>query len=176
MKYPNLKDSFNGITMTGGAVGYGNDAPAAEYNNYADPEAARIVFESGIPITMVGLDCTHQAWLTEEEIRGMSHKPDTGASLAQEMMDHIHSFAKRFKFPGAVMHDPAAVAAYIEPDIIQTAPYYVAVETKGIHTTGKTVVDVMNVTKKEPNAQVALSIDRERFVQLMKRLMRYYES
>ena len=176
MKYPDLKEGIDGITMMGGSAGYGNDTPAAEYNIYADPEAARIVFESGIPITMVGLDCTHQAWLTEEEIRAMASRPGTGAALAREMMLYIYDFATRYGFPGAVMHDPSAVAAVIQPDLIKTKPYYVAVETKGKVTTGKTVVDVMNVTRNKPNVNVALHIDRLRFAQLVKRLLSTYEN
>lgn len=176
MKYPDLTEGIDGITMMGGSAGYGNDTPAAEYNIYADPEAARIVFDSGIPITMVGLDCTHQAWLTKPEIDDMASVPGSGATLAQDMMNHIHRFSSRFGFPGAVMHDPSAVAAVIDPDLIQTTPYHVVVETKGKQTTGKTVVDVMRVTGKAPNVHVALGIDREKFVLLMKRLLSHYES
>ena len=70
------------------------------------------------------------------------------------------------------MHDPSAVAAVIDPTLIETESYYVAVETKGKHTTGKTVVDVMGVTKKPANVAVAVGIDRERFVQLVQKLMK----
>lgn len=176
MKYPSLQEGIEGITMMAGSSGYGNDTPAAEYNIYADPEAARIVFDSGIPITMVGLDCTHKALLTKEEIDSMASTPGTGAKLAQDMMNHIYGFATRFGFDGAVMHDPSAVAAVIQPELIKTEPYHVVVETKGKYTTGKTVVDVMRVTKKEPNVNVALDIDREGFVHLVKRLLKSYES
>ena len=176
MKYPVLKDYFEHITMMGGSVGYGNDTPAAEFNIYADPEAARIVFGSGIPITMVGLDCTHQAWLTEEEITSMASQPGSGATLAQDMMKHIYGYSSRYGFPGAVMHDPSAVAAVIEPDLFGTTPYFVTVETKGAHTAGKTVVDVFGVTHQKPNVNVAMSINREGFAKLVKRLLSRYES
>ncbi|MEN1759839.1 nucleoside hydrolase [Anoxynatronum sibiricum] len=172
MKYPQLRDYITHITMMGGSMGYGNDTPAAEYNIYADPEAARMVFEAGIPITMVGLDCTHQAWLTREEIDTIEAPEGSGAWLAKAMMNHIHAFATNYGFPGAVMHDPSAVAAVIDPTLIETKDYYVAVETKGKHTTGKTVVDVMGVTKKPANVAVAVGIDRERFVQLVQELMK----
>lgn len=175
MKYTALKEGINGITMMGGSVGYGNDTPAAEYNIYADPEAARIVFDAGIPITMVGLDCTHKALLTRTEIDSMATMPGTGAKLAQDMMNHIYAFATRFGFKGAVMHDPSAIAAVIQPDLIKTAPYHVVVETKGKYTTGKTVVDLMGITNKKPNANVALDIDREGFVHLVNRLLKSYE-
>jgi len=176
MKYPKLKDGISQITMMGGAVGYGNDTPAAEYNIYADPEAAKMVFESGIPITMVGLDCTHQAWLSAAEINAMGSPTEkNGIWLAQEMMHHIHAFATRFGFEGAIMHDPCAIAAVIDPTLIQTKDYFVTVETKGEHTTGKTVVDTLRVTGREPNAQVALEINREGFVELVKGLMKRYE-
>ena len=176
MKYPAFKEGIERITMMGGSVGYGNDSPAAEYNVYADPEAARIVFDAGIPITMVGLDCTHKAMLSKAEIDAMASMPGTGAKLAQDMMNHIYTFATRFGFNGAVMHDPSAIAAVIQPDLIKTEPYHVVVETKGKYTTGKTVVDVMKVTNKEPNVDVALDIDREGFAHLVKRLLKSYES
>ncbi len=176
MKYPALKDGIEGITMMGGSACYGNDTPAAEYNIYADPEAARIVFDSGIPITMVGLDCTHKALLMKDEIDSMASVPGTGAKLAQDMMNHIYEFATRFGFSGAVMHDPSAVTAVIKPELFVTAPYHVVVETKGKYTTGKTVVDLMGVTKKDPNVNVVLDIDREGFVQLVKKLLKSYES
>ena len=176
MKYPDLSTGIERITLMGGSAGYGNDSPAAEYNVYADPEAARIVFDSGIPITMVGLDCTHKAMLHKEEIDAMASMPGTGARLAQDMMNHIYTFATRFGFSGAVMHDPAAVAAVIQPELIKTEPYHVVVETKGKYTTGKTVVDVMKVTNKEPNVDVALDINRDGFAHLVKRLLTCYES
>ncbi len=74
------------------------------------------------------------------------------------------------------MHDPSAIAAVIDPTLIQTKDYFVTVETKGEHTTGKTVVDTLRVTGREPNAQVALEINREGFVELVKELMKRYES
>ncbi|MFO8082026.1 MAG: nucleoside hydrolase [Armatimonadota bacterium] len=100
----------------------------------------------------------------------------TGAKLAQDMMNHIYEFATRFGFDGAVMHDPSAIAAVIQPELIKTEAYHVVIETKGKYTTGKTVVDRMRVTNKEPNVNVALDIDREGFVHLVKRLMKSYES
>lgn len=176
MKYPSLKQGISHITMMGGAVAYGNVTPAAEYNIYADPEAAKMVFESGIPITMVGLDCTHQAWISEKEIEEMGSPAEkNGVWLAQEMMRHSHSFATQVGLKGAIMHDPAAIAAVIDPTLIQTKDYFVTVETKGEHTTGKTVVDTLRVTGDTPNTQVALSIDRERFVKLVKGLLEHYE-
>lgn len=176
MKYPNLKDGISRITMMGGSMGYGNDTPAAEYNIFADPEAAKIVFESGIPITMVGLDCTHKAWLTKSEIESMGDSSKkNGVWLAKEMMQHIHEFASRFNFEGAIMHDPSAIAAVIDPTLIQTEDYFVTVETKGDYTTGKTVVDTMRVTGNKPNAQVAIEMDRERFVDLVRGLIKNYE-
>lgn len=175
IRYPEIKKGITKITIMGGSASYGNDTPAAEYNIFADPEAAKIVFESGIPITMVGLDCTHQAILFQDEIDNMSRQKGTGAALAQEMMNYIYQFSRKFGFPGAVMHDPSAVVAVIDPGLIETKPCYVVVETRGEHTVGKTVVDVHRIAKREPNVDVALGIDREGFSRLVKRLMRRYE-
>ena len=174
MKYPAIRSYISRITMMGGSAGYGNDTPAAEYNIYADPEAAKMVFASGVPITMVGLDCTHQAWITDEEIKELEQFHNKGAWLACEMMKHIGCFSRKFGFPGAVMHDPAAVAAVINPRLIKTQDWYVTVETKGRFTTGKTVVDVMNVTGNPPNVQVATHIDRSAFVQLVRKALKIH--
>jgi inosine-uridine nucleoside N-ribohydrolase len=128
------------IVMMGGSLSGGNITPAAEFNLYVDPEAARIVFQSGIPITMVGLDVTRKTSLTEEHVRSLESGEDpvsqAAAKIARKAIDHTR--AEGF-LSGPNMHDPLAVAAFLDPSILQWREYYVDIETAGELTAGETV-------------------------------------
>ncbi|MBU5486177.1 nucleoside hydrolase [Clostridium sp. MSJ-11] len=174
MKYPDLKDKIERITLMGGACYIGNTTPAAEFNIYVDAEAADIVFKSGIPLTMVGLDATHKAVVLEEEINEITSSGNRVSSVVKELFQSCLSVCKLYGAEGAIVHDALAVAAVIDPSIISKKEYYVSIETKGELTYGKTVVDIYDVTKNKPNVEVALGVDRERFVQMFKGMMREY--
>lgn len=175
MKYPDIKNKIKQVTIMGGSAGMGNDTPAAEFNICADPEAAKILFESGIAITMVGLDATNKAMIMEEELQEILSYNNKPAEFTAKSMLNFLDFCRSYGFEGAVLHDPAAVAAAIDGSLIKTRHLHVDVETKGEFTKGKTVVDIYMVTGKEPNIHVALDIDRERFINLVKGLMKKYE-
>ena len=175
LKYPDIKERLERIILMGGSCGCGNDTPAAEFNIYADPEAARIVFESGVPITMVGLDVTHKALIYPEEVRYASQVGNPVVETTEKLLGHMMKISmKYFGFEGAIMHDPLAVAYAIDPGVLKTEKYHVDIETKGIYTSGKTVVDIYGVTGKEPTIDVGIEIDRDRFAALFKRLMVSY--
>lgn len=174
LKYPDIKERVERIILMGGSCGCGNDTPAAEFNIYADPDAAKIVFESGLPITMVGLDVTHKALIYPEENNEIALFNNGITRIAEKLLDHMIRFCGKHGFPGAVMHDPLAVAYAIDPDVMKTEKYHVDIETKGMYTSGKTVVDIYHVTGKEPNIDVGMDIDRGRFASLFKRLMMSY--
>lgn len=176
MKYPDLKDKIAHITLMGGAAGIGNVTPTAEFNIYADPEAAKVVFNSGIGITMVGLDATHKAIISEEELKEILAYGNTPSNFTAKSMLSYMDIAKNYGITGAVLHDPAAVAAVIDESLITTKYLHVDIETKGEFTSGKTVVDIYQVTGKKPNAHVAFDIDRDRFINLVKGLLRKYEN
>ena len=167
---PNVALKIKRIVLMGGAICGGNRSPCAEFNIYVDPEAAKIVFESGVPITMVGLDVTEKTVLTEEEICDV-FKSDTWRNL---MLFYAQRRAiVRGKF-GAVLHDAVAVAAVLNSRLLRTELLPVAVETEGGVTRGMTVVDRRG---KSPGLtgsiiEVAVDIDVSRF----KEMLAYYVS
>ena len=167
LAYPEIKDKVERIVLMGGAAREGNRTPAAEFNISVDPEAARIVFESGIPITMIGLDVTHKALIAPDEVNALRKSGPIGEFVGQ-LMDFYSVFYRSMGFPGNPVHDALAVAAVFEPDIVKTRRLHVDVETQGEFTLGRTVVDFGGVTGKEPNVDVALDVDRERFVTLVR--------
>ncbi|GAA0728427.1 pyrimidine-specific ribonucleoside hydrolase RihA [Clostridium malenominatum] len=174
IKYPDLKDKVEKITMMGGACYIGNTTPAAEFNIYVDAEAADIVFKSGIPITMVGLDATHKSCIYENEITEIVNVNNRVSQVVKELFQSCLRVCKYFNLDGAIVHDALAVAAVIDPSIIYKEDHYVTIETKGELTYGKTVVDIYNVTKNKANAEVALGVDREKFIEMFKGMMKVY--
>ncbi len=168
MSYPELKSRIERISLMGGACFGGNWTPAAEFNILVDPEAADVVFRSGIPITMCGLDVTHKAIITYKDCeRFRSIGTKTGVLVA-ELLDFFVKFHdENFDFGGSPLHDPCAVAWLINPSLFESRLCHVDIETQGKYTTGATVVDYWNVLKKEKNAEVLFDIDREGFIDLI---------
>jgi inosine-uridine nucleoside N-ribohydrolase len=135
-----LAGMVRGLVMMGGSLSGGNITPAAEFNVYVDPEAARVVFQSGIPITMVGLDVTRKTALTEDHVRqltsGKSAVSQAAAKIARNAIDHNR--AQGF-LVGPNMHDSLALTAFLDPSILKFEDYYVDVETNGELTAGQTL-------------------------------------
>jgi inosine-uridine nucleoside N-ribohydrolase len=159
------------VIMGGAAAVPGNVTPVAEFNIYVDPEAAQVVFASGLPITLIGLDVTEQVRMTAEMIDRYvraSHSP-----LSQFV---VECTAQTLQFsscverpPGMAMHDPLAVAALIDPALVHTVPLSVQVETKGEFTTGMLVADrrPLHADLQAPtNVNVALEVDAARFLEM----------
>ena len=128
------------LVMMGGSLSGGNVTPAAEFNIYVDPEAARIVFQSGIPITMVGLDVTRKTALTEDRVRqleaGQNRVSQAAAKIARSA---INNYRKQGFSIDPHMHDSLAVAAFLNPSLLKFEDYYVDVETAGELTAGETL-------------------------------------
>ena len=128
------------LVMMGGSLSGGNITPAAEFNVYVDPEAARIVFQSGIPITMVGLDVTRKTSLTDEHVRileaGQNPVSQAAAKIARNAINHNR---EQGFLMGPNMHDSLAVAGFLEPSLLKFQDYYVDVETTGELTAGETL-------------------------------------
>ncbi len=167
-KAPGIKDRIERIVLMGGGMRDSNVTPAAEFNIYVDPEAAKIVFDSGIPVTMVGLDVTNRAIMTPDEIEDLNNP---GGRVSDVVVPLLRFFAKAnkdiFDLPGAPLHDALAVASVIDPEVIQTKHLRVDIEISGNLTRGMTLVDRYGVTGKTPNADVALELDNRRFVSMM---------
>jgi inosine-uridine nucleoside N-ribohydrolase len=137
---PELATMIRRLVMMGGSLSGGNITPSAEFNIYVDPEAARIVFQSGIPLTMVGLDVTRKTSLTEEHVRtlqaGQNRVSQAAAAIAGKAIEHNR---ERGFVVGPNMHDSLAVAGFLDPSLLQVKDYYVDIETMGELTAGETV-------------------------------------
>ncbi len=166
-EHPDLRDRIERISLMGGSMGLGNTTPAAEFNIYVDPEAAREVFESGLPITMSGLDVTHQAGAGPEERERLRAMGRVGGVVADFLDFFATTYERTFGFDSPPLHDPVAVAAVIEPDLLKTRPMRVDVECTSDLTRGETVCDFHGVTGKKPNAEVGVELDRERFFAIL---------
>ncbi len=128
------------LVMMGGSLSGGNITPAAEFNVYVDPEAARIVFQSGVPITMVGLDVTRKTSLTDDHVRrleaGQNAVSQAAAKIARNAINHN---GEQGFLVGPNMHDSLAVAGFLDPSLLKFQDYYVDVETTGELTAGETL-------------------------------------
>jgi pyrimidine-specific ribonucleoside hydrolase len=170
LAYPHLKSKIERISLMGGGAFRGNMTPTAEFNIYVDPEAAAVVFNAGVPITMCGLDVTHKALVFQEDIelfRALGNK--TGKVIA-ELMDFFSIFYRKERTElngGAALHDPCAIAWLIDPSMFQSKACYVDVELTGKLTLGTTVVDFFDVLKKKPNVDFVYDIDRKKYIKLI---------
>ena len=166
-EHPDLKDRVARISLMGGSMGLGNTTPAAEFNIYVDPEAAREVFESGLPITMSGLDVTHQAGAGPEVRERLRTSGRVGGVVAGFLDFFAATYDSVFGFEAPPLHDPVAVAAVLEPGLLQTRPMRVDIECESGLTRGETVCDFYGVTGRAPNAEVGVELDRERSFRLL---------
>ena len=167
-KQPRLATAVREVVLMGGAHTRGNATPAAEFNIFVDPEAAAIVFGAGWPITMIGLDLTHQALATPEVIGRIGA---LGTPLAATTVELMRFFAGTYKamsgFDSPPIHDPCAVARIIDPSLVECVATHVTVETHGATTSGMTSVDFENRFGRGPNALVATRLDFDGFWDLM---------
>jgi purine nucleosidase len=156
------------IVLMGGAIGEGNVTPAAEFNIWADPEAARRVFESGIDVTMVGLDVTHRALVTAAHAERLRASGRVGR-MAAELVDFYSAFHRRVypELAGSPMHDAVALAHVLDPTILDVVPARIEVDCAWDAGRGRTNVDTRGRGGPEPNAEVAVGIDAERFLELL---------
>ena len=166
-KYPDLKDRIAHVSLMGGSMGLGNTTPAAEFNIFVDPEAAREVFDSGLPITMSGLDVTHQAGAGPEERERLRAAGGIGGLVAEFLDFFAATYESVFGFDAPPLHDPVAVAAVLDPGLLKTRPMRVDVECESDLTRGETVCDFYGVTGKPPNAEVGVELDRAGFFELL---------
>jgi inosine-uridine nucleoside N-ribohydrolase len=155
------------VVLMGGSIGVGNVTPAAEFNIWADPEAAARVFESGLEVTKIGLDVTHEALMTKADADRLRETGRVGTLVAElwEFYNRFHS--QTYGFDGSPIHDAVALAHVFRPDLVETAHRHVAIECGSELTRGRTVVDLWRRTEKEPNAQVGVGIDGRAFIELL---------
>ena len=166
-EHPELREKISHVSLMGGSIGLGNTTPAAEFNIFVDPEAAREVFDSGLPITMSGLDVTHQAGAGPQERERLRAAGGIGGVVAGFLDFFAATYEGVFGFDAPPLHDPVAVAAVLDPDLLETRPMRVDVECESDLTRGETVCDFYGVTGKPPNARVGVELDREGFFELL---------
>ena len=156
------------LVLMGGAIAEGNVTPAAEFNIWADPEAAARVFESGLDITMVGLDVTHKALMTRAHAEELRQTGRAGKAVA-ELFDFFSVFHHEvYGLDGAApIHDAVAVAEVIRPGLLELKNVHVAVDIESALCRGRTVVDLWRRTGREPNANVTVDIDADAFLSLL---------
>ncbi len=169
---PRIKE----IVLMGGSIAGGNITPSAEFNIHADPEAASIVFTCGAPITMIGLDVTTTVLLDEKRLMQMKKIPGRAAEIFSASMEHYTAACLKYIGECPAMHDPCCIAYVAEPTLFQCKPFHVEIETAGTYTRGRTVVDKTGVTELPLNANVALSVDVERFWKMLAEAFRQYSA
>ena len=166
-RHPDVGERLERIVWMGGAMAEGNVTPAAEFNAFVDPEAAAAVFASGIEVTLIGLDVTHQALFTRAHADRLRGAGRAGLAVA-ELSDFFQRFHEsRYGFDGSPIHDAVAVAEVIDPSLVTTVECNVQVETASQHCDGRTVVDRWHVTDGPLNCRAGVGIDAQRFLELL---------
>ena len=176
LAHPELKGKIRQISLMGGGLRHGNWSPAAEFNILVDPEAADIVFRSGLPILMSGLDVTLQALILEEDIRRIRSLRTEVSRVVADWMDFFYEFHRKIGYKGAPLHDPCAVAALVRPELFTIRDYNVRIETQGEFCRGTTVGCQPGKTDQDlpVNARCVVDLDRAGFVDLIVEAVRSY--
>jgi purine nucleosidase len=162
--HPELTGRIAEIVLMGGSMTAGNVTPFAEFNIWVDPEAADVVITSGVPVTLCGLDVTHQALATADVFERLAAigSPLTTATVG--LLGFFRDrYAERWGIDAPPVHDPVAVARVLDPALVGCVDAHVAIELHGAHTRGATVCDRYGVLGRAPNAQVAVELDAPRF-------------
>lgn len=182
IKDPTLAERIKGISLMGGSMTYGGSTAAAEFNIYVDPEAADVVFRSGVPLKMFGLNVTRMASAT---VARLDRIRAIGTPFARTVADLVEfyraSLHNVYGLEGASIHDPLAVAIFIKPELFTMQAMNVQIELNGTHTRGMTVCDYRYVGNEgkgiygeegiirgaEPNCEVAVDMDVDGFFDLL---------
>ncbi|MFF5986135.1 nucleoside hydrolase [Prauserella flavalba] len=163
-RYPEDAERIREVVLMGGSTERGNVTPYAEANVYVDPEAAAIVFAAEVPVTMCGLNVTHQALVTPEVVARFEGLGSALGRTCVELMTFFGSTYRRlFGFEAPPLHDPVAVARVLDPALVRCVDAHVAVELHGELTRGATVVDLHGYLGEPPNAKVAMTLDADPF-------------
>ncbi len=174
--HPELAPRIREIVLMGGSTERGNDTPYAEFNIKVDPEAADIVFRSGVKVTMCGLNVTHQALATPDVLERFAALGTKLGDLCVELLTFFSaSYLRTWGFTSPPLHDPVAVARVIDPTLVECIHVPVVIETMGRFTAGATCVDLHHLSGEPDNAFVAVHLDTARFWDLMIEAVASYE-
>jgi purine nucleosidase len=182
-KDPSIVPLVSRVILMGGSISGGNVNAAAEANIYNDPEAAQVVFQAGWPITMDGLDVGNLTLFTQKDVDELKQTHGPMNDFLVQVTQFLVDLSEKFGDPGAPMYDPLAVGQAIDSTILKTKPMQVQVETKGEFTRGETVAnrrdvyehnvlhgdhyEIEGLVAVKPNADVAVGVDSERFIQML---------
>lgn len=156
------------VAMGGGFFEGGNTTPAAEFNIYVDPQAARVVFHSGVPITLIPLDCTHKALTSRVRVAKFREMANRAGPVVAELLDFFERFDERkYGTDGGPLHDPCVIAWLLKPALFSGRDVHVAIECESELTMGMTVIDWWGVTGKPPTAHVIKDVDSQGFFELL---------
>jgi purine nucleosidase len=183
---PTIAPLIKSIVIMGGSLSGGNITPAAEFNFYVDPEAARIVFDSGIPLTMVGLDVTRKVIIREEQVRALEAAQTPVSQAAGKILRaNLDRLNKAGNANGFAMHDPLTVAQLVDPSVVTLKDFFVEIETTGELTAGQSLGYAHGPVRRsppletgqpaadspepefKPNAKVAVEVDPDKFFRLL---------
>jgi purine nucleosidase len=176
VKKPGIAASIREIVLMGGAMREGgNTTPSAEFNIYVDPHAARVVFECGRPLVVMGLDVTHQVLATPPRVERIGRLGTKVASTVQAMLQYFNRCdTEKYGIEGGPLHDPTTVAYLLEPSLFRGKRVRIDVETGSELTMGETAVDFWGVTGRSPNAVWTHGVDADGFFELLtERLSRF---
>ncbi len=166
-KWPELASEVEEVIFMGGVVkGVGNVTPTSEYNMYVDPEAAKVVLHAGIPkLTLVGLDVTRQALLSEEHIAKLTD-PVLADYVKVSTADYSKRYFERNGVRACALHDPLAVGVALQKEFVKTEKYYVDVETKSEICDGQTVCDFQDRMQQRRNVDVCVDVNSKAFLDM----------
>jgi ribosylpyrimidine nucleosidase len=172
---PRIIPKIKEIVLMGGAYGVGNITPAAEFNFFVDPEAAHVVFTSGVPIVMMGLDLTNQTVCTMNIIERM----EAVGNIAGKMFGDIMRFTYRtqnevYGLDGGPVHDATCIGYLIDPTIFEVKDMYTEIDITGGPSYGRSVCDVFGNSHKSPNCKVGITLDNKRFWDLVEDCIQMY--
>lgn len=163
IRYPDIKTLIKSITFMGGAIREGNITSSAEFNMYIDSHAADIVFKSGIPLTMVGLDVTRKAFLTLEDIDYFKIFNNTHSKLIANLLISIHNRECLCGENAIEIHDAVALAVMVLPELAKKKKFSVSIETNNKQNLGMLLLDYRNIPDEEKNIDIVVDIDVDMF-------------
>ena len=174
---PRIIEKINRIVLMGGSYQLGNMTPAAEFNILADPDAAHIVFSSGVKVVMMGLDLTRQASATKEVVEKIKSLNNKASKLFVDLMEFFAASQKNvFGWSAPPVHDPTTIAYIIDPECIEVKPMFCEIELWSEKSYGRTLCDYFGILKKEPNVDVAVKLDFDRFWNLIYENLKLYDN
>lgn len=173
---PAICEKIRRVVLMGGSFTNGNVTPAAEFNIYADADAAYVCFNAGVPLTMVGLDVTRKVLCYPEIVARMEQIGNRASSLFVQLMGHFCKTQKAiFGWEGGPLHDPVTIAALIDPSVLTTRPMNAQVDIRSTQSYGRTNCDPYDYLHLPHTADVAMDIDVEKFWDIIEQGLRNYD-